>query len=84
MTEQEKKLISDYKATFSTDSGRNVLSHLKKMTNFGRSHFSSGPIDANALIYDEARRGLVLRIIQYIEANLEAAPQTTAKTQEIE
>ena len=79
-----RELAAAYKTAFGGDAGQLVLADLKKLTNFNRSHFF-GPLDEtgmNNLIYDEARRSLVLGIIARVEADMEVKPAETAITEE--
>lgn len=70
MTDKQKQLIMAYKTAFSTDAGKMVLDDLKKKGNLNRSHFvpsATGEINTNLLIYDEARRALVLGILAKVD-----------------
>jgi len=82
MTDKERQRCIAYKACFGTDAGRDVLAHLKLTAHVNAPHFDRRPpIDTNLLIYDEARRALVLGIIGRVEKNLDAPAQTTAITE---
>ena len=79
---ERKALVSAYQRTFATEDGLKVIADLKKIVHYSRSHFTGGPIESNMLIFDEARRGLVLGIIAKIEADLEIPKPQTAITEE--
>ena len=85
VNEQQKHLIQCYKTCFATEPGKAVLADLRKIGGLDGTRLLPGhPFDVNQLIYDEARRGLVLGILNRIAFDLEAPDQTTAITQENE
>ena len=82
--EQERiRILRAYQNVFNTPDGQTVLEHLKEATNFYRSHLPGGIVqDVNNLIASEARRGVVLDIINNVKANLNIPTQTTAILEE--
>lgn len=80
LNKEQQARFGSYKRCFATDDGKYVLEDLKKMTHFYRAHFPSGAaIDEKLLLYDEARRALVLGIIQKVEREFtEDSQQETA------
>jgi hypothetical protein len=77
--EREKEriqLIASYQRTFNTDDGKRVLEHLKKATNFYRAH------NPQNLIVEEAKRALVLEIIENVKSEPDEPRQATAITSE--
>ncbi len=59
----QKALINDYKDVFGTKSGLRVLADLEHEAGYDMGSICPvGPIDTNRVIYDEARRILILYI----------------------
>ncbi len=72
MTPETRKLYEAYQVVFTSPAGKLVLADLKKISGVDNAFFPSviplgQTIDTNRLIFCEARRGLVLGIVDKIE-----------------
>jgi len=75
VTDAERQIIEDYKATFGTDSGRRVLEHMKLRARVNWCSVSEKvPIEPNRVIWNEARRDFVLGTIQNVEFDFSKEP----------
>ena len=79
---QRKLLLASYQRVFAGEDGRRVLEHLKQATNFHCSHFARcGKHDPVLILIEEARRELVLEIINNVELKPDDQGPLTAITE---
>lgn len=68
VSKEKQALIGAYKRCFAGEDGQAVLNHLRKLANVDRAHILPGvDIDEKRLLYNEARRALVLSIMSAID-----------------
>ena len=83
MTPTFRTLVLAYKATFATETGQIVLGDLRNAGNMAKGHLRAGaPIDKDLLLFNEARRMLVLDIEKLIQTNLEDVKPTQTINEE--
>jgi len=63
------KLSDHYKKVFSTPEGKKVLYDLMKFGKFNQPTYSPG--DPNGTAFNEGMRRVILRIVNFVEADLE-------------
>lgn len=66
MTDDEKQVVVDYRATFNTEHGKRVLERMKKKAKFhmgSKPKKADGDIAVNELVWLAAQRSVVIDII---------------------
>ncbi len=82
MNKDEKQRIRDFIDTFSSESGKRVLAHLKKFTQFDISAIptdSMGRIDISAVMRNEGKRSVIIHIKTILAKNPYLKKQEKAK-----
>ena len=83
MTPKFRALVLAYKAVFGTEIGKLVLDDLCDAGHMTKAHLRPGaPIDKDLLLFNEARRMLVLDIHKMIDTNLEDVKPTQTINEE--
>ena len=70
MFNKRKKLLADYKATFESHSGKNVLKDLMKAGHILSSCFDPNDLEMARM---EGERNVVLRILSLLDTDIEKA-----------
>lgn len=78
--EDGKQLLINYRVTFSTEAGREVLKDLENFCNYNHPCFVRGEADTTA--FSLGMRNVYLRIKKILETDLETKKQTEVKSDE--
>ncbi len=85
MTEGEIKrraLVLAYKRTFASEDGQQVLADLWAMTLGRPLTYYTGPLEHDALVWNEARRSMVMAIANNVEKKLDSVERTQTVNEE--